>query len=128
MVQFVTFGSPLAVHATQDPGLRSEGEAVFLKRVWAAGCQANNRLTTLLWCAGWTIPLAVLGFAISIPFWQAVLAESEQVMVQQIDYEDGALCARFGFASGSDKYLSCKLDLLDLRRRHEVLSAGRSIP
>jgi hypothetical protein len=101
---------------------------VFLKQVWAAGLHANNRLTTLLWCAGWTIPLAVLGLAISVPFWRAALAETEQAMVQQIDYEDGALCARFGFPSGSDKYLSCKLDLLDLRHRHEVLVAARSVP
>jgi hypothetical protein len=107
---------------------RVEGKAVFLKQVWAAGAHANNRLTMLVWCAGWTIPLAVLGLAISLPFWHAVVAETEQAVTQQIDYEDGALCVRFGFAAGSATYLSCKLDLLDLRRRHEELLVARSMP
>ena len=56
------------------------------------------------------------------------VAETEQAVTQQIDYEDGALCVRFGFAAGSATYLSCKLDLLDLRRRHEELLAARSMP
>ena len=58
----------------------------------------------------------------------AVVAETEQAVTQQIDYEDGALCVRFGFAAGSATYLSCKLDLLDLRRRHEELLTARSMP
>jgi hypothetical protein len=101
---------------------------VLLKQVWTSGAQAHSRLSTLVWCAGWAIPLAVLVLAISVPFWRTVVAEAEQAMAQQIDYEDGALCAKFGFAAGTENYLSCKLDLADLRRNHEKLLAAGSTP
>ena len=49
-------------------------------------------------------------------------------MAQQIDYEDEALCARLGFAVGTDKHFACKLDLLALRRSHENMLAANTLP
>jgi hypothetical protein len=88
----------------------------------------HDQLARLLWCAGWTVPPAVLGLGISIPYWQAVVADTEHAMAQQIDYEDGALCTRFGFAPGSDRHFACKLDLRDLRHSHERLLTAGGLP
>jgi len=49
-------------------------------------------------------------------------------MAQQIDYEDTALCVKFGFTAGTQQHFSCKLDLLDLRHNDEQLTAAYSIP
>ena len=46
---------------------------------------------------------------------------SERSVESQIDYEDAALCSKFGFVLGSARHDACKLDLLDLRHRHEDL-------
>jgi hypothetical protein len=48
--------------------------------------------------------------------------------VQQIDYEDSTMCRKFGFAAGTERFSSCKLDLLDLRHSHEKLVAATAIP
>jgi hypothetical protein len=81
-----------------------------------------------MWCAGWTIPLAALGLTLSIPFWQAVIADTELTVMQQIDYEDETLCHKFGFATGSATFTGCMADLLDLRHDHERLMADTSMP
>jgi hypothetical protein len=82
----------------------------------------------LVWFAGWTIPLVAVCLAVSIPFWRAVVADGEHAMAQQIDYEDEALCTKFGFAAGGDRHFACKLDLLDLRRSHERMLADNALP
>ena len=46
---------------------------------------------------------------------------TEHPVANQIDYEDAALCSNFGFVLGSARHDACKLDLLDLRHRHEDL-------
>src|ERR1044072_2275913 len=96
---------------------------VLLKQLWMAGSQAHDRLGELVWCAGWTIPLVGVGLAISLPLWRNVVADTRHAIAQQIDYEDDALCVKFGFAVNTAQYSSCKLDLLDLRRSHEKLNA-----
>jgi hypothetical protein len=101
---------------------------VLLKRVTAGTLRTHNRLTALLWCAGWTIPLAILGLAVSLPFWRAAVTETTIAVAQQVDYEDGALCSKFGFSESTSEQIACKFDLLDLRRRHEELVAATSLP
>jgi hypothetical protein len=99
-----------------------------VKQIWGVARDAHDWLAGLVWHAGWTVPLVALGLAISIPFWRAVVADSQHAMAQQIDYEDEALCARFGFTKGTDTHFACKLDLLELRRSHESMLAARSLP
>jgi hypothetical protein len=95
---------------------------------WRVACQTYNRLTAPMWFAGWTIPLVVSFALISVSFWQRVAADTALAISEQIDYEDGALCAKFGFVAFTDKFVSCKLDLLDLRRRDEEMLVKISIP
>jgi hypothetical protein len=101
---------------------------VLFKRILGASRRAHGRLTTLLWCAGWTIPLVIVVFALSIPFWQEVVAETEQAVAQHVDFEDGELCVKFGFVTGEKSNASCKLDLLALRHSHERLVEGAALP
>ncbi len=76
----------------------------------------------------WTAPfLAILIVAVSIAYWQDVNIETEHAKIQQIDYENTALCIKFGFAADTDKHAACKLDLLDLRHRHEELLSATSL-
>lgn len=74
------------------------------------------------------IVVAVLFCAISVAFWRAVSTEIEHTVAEQTDYEDAALCSKFGFDFGSAKHNACKLDLLDLRHRHEDLITQTSFP
>jgi len=105
-----------------------EGIVVLFKQIWSTSWRVHSRLTRLLWCAGWTIPLVIVVFALSLPFWRAVVTETEQAEAQQMDYEDGELCVKFGFATGEERNASCKLDLLALRHSHERLVEGAAIP
>jgi hypothetical protein len=76
----------------------------------------------------WTTPfLAILIVAVSIAYWRDVNIETEHAKTQQIDYEDTALCTKFGFAADTDKHAACKLDLLDLRHSHEELLSATSL-
>ena len=49
----------------------------------------------------------------------------DQEFAAQIEEEDTALCASFGFAPGSRRAGDCAAELADLRRRHEKLLASR---
>ena len=102
--------------------------ATAVQQLWTVVSQGHNRLTKLMWCAGWTVPLVALGLIISIPFWRAVIADVELTVTQQVEYEDGSLCRKFGFATGSERFNGCMLDLLDLRRSHQRLVAAASLP
>jgi hypothetical protein len=72
--------------------------------------------------------LPVLFFAISIACWKAVITDTAVAVANQVDYEDAALCTKFGFAAGTKEHAACKLDLLDLRHGHEQLIAATSEP
>jgi hypothetical protein len=72
--------------------------------------------------------VAILFCAVSAAFWRSVFIEAEQTVANQVDYEDAALCSKFGFALGSAKHDECKFDLLDLRHRHEDLMRQTSFP
>jgi hypothetical protein len=72
--------------------------------------------------------LPVLFFAISIAFWKAVITDTALTVANQVDHEDAALCAKFGFAVGTKEHADCKVDLLDLRHDHEQLLAATSGP
>ena len=80
-----------------------------------------------VWRGGWAIVFVLL-LAISVLYWQAVGEATQQTVAQQVDYEDGTLCAKFGFAMGTTRHASCKLDLLDLRHSHEQLLAATLVP
>jgi len=41
----------------------------------------------------------------------------EQEINAQIDHEDSALCAKFGFDIATEKFRGCMVDLTDLRKR-----------
>lgn len=64
----------------------------------------------------------VILFCVSAAFWRSVPIKPDPAVANQIDYEDAALCSKFGFVLGSATYDACKLDLLDLRHRHEDLT------
>ena len=80
-----------------------------------------------VWRGGWAIVFVLL-LAISVLYWRALGEAARQTVAQQMDYENGTLCAKFGFEIGTAKYASCKLDLLDLRHSHEQLLAAASVP
>ena len=45
----------------------------------------------------------------------------KQAIDQQIDREDGALCAKFRITRGAHPNSECRAALVDLRRRHELM-------
>ena len=100
----------------------------MLKRARIVSRQLRDRMTELVFHAGWSMPLGILVIVVSIPLWRGAVAEAGSQMAQQIDYEDTALCVKFGFKAGTQQHFSCKLDLLDLRHNDEQLTAAYSIP
>lgn len=52
-------------------------------------------------------------------------AYTEKQIAAQIQRDDEALCAKFGFAAGIQKAAECDADLADLRRQHEKIIASR---
>lgn len=95
------------------------------RRVVGRSCFRAGELT---WRHGPAILLPVLFFAISIVCWKAVITDTAVAVANQVDYEDAALCTKFGFAAGTKEHAACKLDLLDLRHGHEQLIAATSDP
>jgi len=93
------------------------------RRVVEWSCLRAGKLT---WRHGPAILLPVLFFAISIASWKAVISDTALAVANQVDYEDAALCTKFGFAAGTREHVACKLDLLDLRHGHEQLIAATS--
>ena len=74
------------------------------------------------------VVVMVVLFCVSAAFWRSVSIENEHTVANQVDYEDALLCSKFGFPRGTQKHNTCKLDLLDLRRRDEELMAQTSLP
>jgi hypothetical protein len=75
--------------------------------------------------------MIILGLSLlaaSTVVWRALIMENELTVENQVDYEDAALCIKFGFAHGTARHDACKLDLLDLRRSHEDLLTKNSLP
>jgi hypothetical protein len=90
---------------------------------------------TQVWClrrvfhlTGLGVALLVLGCEAGIIVLPDLGTQVEQTIQQQIDYEDDILCQKFGFAPGTQGLAGCKLDLADLRRRHEQLRAAYEFP
>ncbi len=87
------------------------------------------------WCVrrvahltGLGLALLVLGWGVGIIALPDLGAQIERGIQEQIGYEDGILCQKFGFGAGTQEYAGCKLDLADLRRRHERLRAAHDFP
>jgi hypothetical protein len=74
------------------------------------------------------VVVVALVCVVSVAFWRAVFIETDYRVASQIDYEDAALCSKFGFPVGTAKHDDCKFDLLDLRHRHEDLITQTSFP
>jgi hypothetical protein len=96
-------------HGAQSPG---KGEVVSCRPelAWA-------RKPSVL------VPLFIAGAiaAAATPWLLSHTPNDKQAMAPQIDREDGALCAKFGFTRGANPNSDCKAALVDLRRRHELL-------
>ena len=92
------------------------------------GIRQFQRTGRLVWRNGPIILLPVLFFAISIALWRPLLVDAARTVASQVDYEDAALCTKFGFAADTPAHAACKLDLLDLRHGHEQLLAASSYP
>ena len=88
----------------------------------------RRRVGRAIWQNGLTILLPVLFFAVSIAYWRGLIAETAQTVANTIEYEDTALCIKFGFAADTKAHDACKLELLDLRHSHERLMAANSVP
>jgi hypothetical protein len=99
-----------------------------MNQIWGAVRRRDRRVGRAIWQNGLTILVPVLFFAVSIAFWRGLIAETALTVANQIEYEDAALCIKFGFAAGTKVHDACKLDLLDLRHRHEQLVAANSVP
>jgi hypothetical protein len=54
--------------------------------------------------------------------------DAHQVVERQVGYEDSVLCAKFGFAPGSEPHSLCMLDLSELRRNDRELRARTALP
>lgn len=87
------------------------------------------------WCCRRVVHVAGLGLVLLVLGWEVGIivlpdpgAKLEQAIQEQIGYEDGILCRKFGFAAGTQDHAGCKLDLADLRRRHEQLRAAYDFP
>jgi hypothetical protein len=94
-----------------------------VKNLVATGIITNGQRTGLI-----LAPLVILGVVVSALFWRSVVLETQVFVSQQIEFEDAALCNKFGFPEGTPKFIACELDLLELRRNHEHLIAATSIP
>ena len=75
---------------------------------------------------GWVIAaigllIVVGGAAVRI---SGVRPYGEQAILAQIEFEDSALCGKFGIAVATLKFSDCLADLADLRKRHAELLAA----
>ena len=59
----------------------------------------------------------------SVVIWRDQAIQDKVIVAAQADYEDEALCIKFGFSRGTIQHKACKLDLLDLRHSDEDLMA-----
>ncbi|HEX5328469.1 MAG TPA: hypothetical protein VFW75_17575 [Acetobacteraceae bacterium] len=75
-------------------------------------------------------PAAAAVALLIVGFWRGWIvlpdpgAELQREISWQIDYQEAAMCEKFGFNAGTDRYFSCKRDLLDLRHQNELLQAA----
>jgi len=88
----------------------------------------HGRFGKPAWNRGLIILLGIVALAVSIAFWRAASTETQVMLASQIDREDTELCIKFGFAAGTARHDACKIELLDLRHRHEELAARTSLP
>jgi hypothetical protein len=52
------------------------------------------------------------------------MASTLNMVLWEMDQENGLACERLGFASGTAQHASCKMELADLRRYDEQLLSG----
>jgi hypothetical protein len=80
-----------------------------------------NTLAVALGC------VLAIGFVCWLVVVSGLPAKYQQTRMFEMDQENAALCERFGFATGTAQHVSCKVDLMDLRNRHEQRLANESI-
>jgi len=73
---------------------------------------------------------AALLFAVSAVYWRGYWENVNSGMARQVEYEDAALCTKFGFVidASDGKHKSCMSDLRYLRVSHEEMIAAASMP
>jgi hypothetical protein len=80
----------------------------------------NNVLTGLIFMVA-----VVLSLSVVIPV-AGIRPYGEQAILEQIDHEDSAFCAKFEFAIKTSQFADCMIALADLRQRHVDLLTSYS--
>jgi hypothetical protein len=80
----------------------------------------NNVLTALIFMVA-----VVLSLSVVIPV-AGIRPYGEQAILEQIDHEDSAVCAKFEFALRTSQFADCMIALADLRQRHVDLLTSYS--
>ena len=85
-----------------------------------------DHTTKFLWQNRLMILAATLLFAVSAVYWRDYWESVASRIASQIEYEDAALCTKFGFVVGArdERHKSCMSDLRDLRASHEEMIAA----
>ncbi len=78
----------------------------------------------------WAVPPVLVGMSalmVGVATGRIVLpappADTQGIVLSQLAEADGALCAKFGFPPGTERYSSCKLELQDMHRRDAELQS-----
>jgi hypothetical protein len=82
----------------------------------------NNVLTALIFMVAVVLSLSL---SVVIPV-AGIRPYGEQAILEQIDHEDSALCAKFEFALRTSQFADCMIALADLRQRHVDLLTSYS--
>ncbi len=103
-------------HRMQSSGI---GEVVSFRPglAWARKPSVLVPLFVAVAIAGATVPWLLT----DTPYGQRAIDYGQRAIDQKIDPEDGALCAKLGFAPGPNPHSDCKAALADLRRRRAPL-------
>ncbi len=93
-----------------NQGMRSSGLGEVVSfRPWVAWVRKPSVLIPLV--------VAVVVAGAVVPWLLSYTSYSQQTTDQRIDPDDGALCAKFGFARGPNSHSDCKAALADHRHR-----------
>jgi hypothetical protein len=97
-----------------NQGMQSSGLGEVVSfRPWLAWARKPSVLIPLV--------VAVVVAGAVVPWILSYTSYGQQASDQRIDPDDGALCAKFGFAPGPNSHSECKAALADHRHRRAPL-------
>lgn len=100
--------------AMSNQGMQSSGLGEVVSfRPWLAWARKPSVLIPLV--------VAVVVAGAVVPWILSYTSYGQQASDQRIDPDDGALCAKFGFAPGPNSHSECKAALADHRHRRAPL-------